>query len=90
MASLIDMDKRSALPAAPTPGSNMVYLSVVDRDRNAASLINSLYSGFGAGICTERSGVLLTDRGACFTLAPDHPNTFGPSGQSIPSSRRWR
>ncbi|RJT27223.1 gamma-glutamyltransferase [Mesorhizobium waimense] len=79
LASLIDMNKRSELPAALTPGSNTVYISVVDRDRNAVSLINSLYSGFGAGICTERSGVLLTNRGACFTLAPDHPNTFGPA-----------
>ncbi len=79
LASLIDMSKRSKLPSTPAPGSNTIYLSVVDRDRMAVSFINSLYSGFGLGICTEKSGIMLTNRGACFTLAPDHPNTFGPN-----------
>ena len=79
LASLIDMSKRSKLPTAPAPGSNTIYLSVVDRDRMAVSFINSLYSGFGLGICTEKSGIMLTNRGACFTLEPDHPNTFGPN-----------
>jgi gamma-glutamyltranspeptidase/glutathione hydrolase len=79
LASLIDINKRARLPAAPAPGSNTIYLSVVDRDRMAVSFINSLYSGFGLGICTEKSGIMLTNRGACFTLEPDHPNTFGPN-----------
>jgi gamma-glutamyltranspeptidase/glutathione hydrolase len=79
LASLIDMSKRSKLPSAPAPGSNTIYLSVVDRDRMAVSFINSLYSGLGLGICTEKSGIMLTNRGACFTLEPDHPNTFGPN-----------
>lgn len=79
LAALIDMSKRSKLPSTPAPGSNTIYLSVVDRDRMAVSFINSLYSGFGLGICTEKSGIMLTNRGACFTLDPDHPNTFGPN-----------
>jgi gamma-glutamyltranspeptidase / glutathione hydrolase len=79
LASLIDMNKRSKLPSHPAPGSNTIYLSVVDRDRMAVSFINSLYSSFGLGICTEKSGIMLTNRGACFTLEADHPNTFGPA-----------
>ena len=79
LASLIDMNKRVKLPANPAPGSNTVYLTVVDRDRTAVSFINSLYSNFGLGLCTEKTGILLTNRGACFTLEPDHPNTFGPA-----------
>jgi gamma-glutamyltranspeptidase/glutathione hydrolase len=78
LASLIDLDGRVSLPTHPTPGSNTVYLSVVDRDRMAVSFINSLYSSFGLGICTEKSGIMLTNRGAGFTLEANHPNTFGP------------
>jgi gamma-glutamyltranspeptidase/glutathione hydrolase len=78
LAALIDMKRRAKLPTAPAPGSDTVYLSVVDRDRMAVSFINSLYSSFGVGICTEKTGIMLTNRGACFTLDPDHPNTFGP------------
>jgi gamma-glutamyltranspeptidase / glutathione hydrolase len=83
LASLIDLKKRAKFPAAPAPGSNTIYLSVVDRDRMAVSFINSLYSSFGLGICTEKTGIMLTNRGACFTLEPDHPNTFGPNKRPL-------
>jgi gamma-glutamyltranspeptidase/glutathione hydrolase len=78
LAAMIDMKKRAKLPPAPAPGNDTVYLTVVDRDRMAVSFINSLYSGFGVGLCTEKTGIMLTNRGACFTLEPDHPNTFAP------------
>ncbi|HZP79931.1 MAG TPA: gamma-glutamyltransferase [Pseudolabrys sp.] len=77
LASHIDLRRRAKLPAAPAPGSNTVYLSVVDRDRTAVSLINSLFSTFGIGICTEKTGILLNNRGSCFVVDPKHPNTFG-------------
>jgi gamma-glutamyltranspeptidase/glutathione hydrolase len=79
LASLIDMKKRTKLPSAPAPGNDTVYLTIVDRDRRAVSFINSLYSGFGLGICTEKTGIMLTNRGACFTLEQGHPNAFGPN-----------
>jgi gamma-glutamyltranspeptidase/glutathione hydrolase len=79
LAAKIDMNKRSKMPAAPTPGGNTVYLAVVDRDRMAVSFINSLYSSFGLGICTEKTGIMLNNRGSCFTLEADHPNAFGPN-----------
>ena len=78
LASLIDMNKRASLPAAPTPGGDTVYLTVVDRDRMAVSFINSLYSNFGLGICTEKTGIMLNNRGSCFTLEAGHVNEFGP------------
>ena len=72
------IDRATRVPRAPSPGDDTVYLTVVDRDRMAVSLINTLYSTFGVGICTEKTGIMLTNRGACFVLDPDHPNTFGP------------
>jgi gamma-glutamyltranspeptidase/glutathione hydrolase len=77
LASRIDRDKRSSLASVPPAESDTVYLTVVDRDRMAVSLINSLFAAFGVGICTEKTGVMLNNRGACFVVDPGHPNTFG-------------
>ena len=77
LAGKIDRARRTALPTAPSPDNDTVYLTVVDRDRMAVSFINSLFSNFGVGICTEKTGVMLNNRGACFVLDPAHPNTFG-------------
>jgi gamma-glutamyltranspeptidase/glutathione hydrolase len=79
LASRIDPSRQAAPVTAPVPESDTVYLTVVDRDRMAVSLINSLFSHFGVGICTEKTGVMLQNRGACFVLDPDHPNCLGPA-----------
>jgi len=79
LAAMIDRTKRSMFPAAPVPRGNTVLVTVVDRDRNAVTLINSLFYAFGAGIATEKTGVLLHNRGCSFNLKPDHPNAIGPS-----------
>lgn len=79
LAGRIDPGKRVKLPPAPTPGSDTVYLTVVDRDRMAVSFINSLYGEFGSGIATENTGIMLHNRGACFVVDPAHPNAIGPS-----------
>src|SRR6266496_2293352 len=78
LAGRIDPAKRGALPNSPFTGGNTVYLAVVDRDRMAVSLINSLFSHFGVGIATEATGIMLHNRGACFVTAPEHPNGIGP------------
>ena len=78
LAAKLDLSKRVPLPTAPGPGSDTIYLTVVDRDRRAVSIINSLYSAFGSAICTEKTGIMFNNRGSGFVLNPGHPNTLGP------------
>ena len=79
LAAQLDRSKRVPLASGPAPGSETVYLTVVDRDRRAVSIINSLFSAFGTAICTEKTGIVFNNRGSGFLLRPGHVNTLGPS-----------
>ncbi len=78
LADMIDRTKRSQFPKAPKPQGSTVLACVVDRDRNAVTIINSLFSSFGSGIATDKTGMLLHHRGSGFNLEPGHPNCIGP------------
>jgi gamma-glutamyltranspeptidase/glutathione hydrolase len=58
------------------PPGDTVYLCAVDREGNIASLIQSIYQGFGSGIVVPEYGVALHNRGALFSLDPRHPNAL--------------
>lgn len=63
---------------AGRPGSETIYLSVVDRNGMIISFIQSNYSFFGSGLVAPGTGFALQNRGALFTLAPGQPNTLAP------------
>ena len=70
--ALIRADR--ALAAQPSRGGATTYLCCVDGDRNAISLIQSTYDHFGSGVLAGDTGIVLQNRGACFSAEPGHPN----------------
>jgi len=76
----IDLARASDVP--PVIGMpehlDTVYISVVDKDRNCASFINSIFYGFGSGIMTPTTGILLHNRAQSFSLLDGHPNAIAP------------
>ncbi len=55
-----------------------VYLSVVDKDRNCCSLIQSIFYGFGSQVTPGDVGFVLQNRGALFALDENHLNRLQP------------
>ncbi|AWD22256.1 gamma-glutamyltransferase family protein [Fuscovulum blasticum] len=79
LAALIDADRAMPDPAPVTEAvhKDTVYLTVVDRDRMAVSLIYSIFWGFGSGLASARFGINFQNRGAGFSLTPGHLNEAG-------------
>ena len=80
LAALIDPRAAMGAPAplTETIHRDTIYLTVVDRNRMAVSLIYSIFNNFGSGIAAPQSGVLFHNRGCGFNLIPGHPNEAGP------------
>jgi gamma-glutamyltranspeptidase / glutathione hydrolase len=78
-AKLIDPQKADCnTTAGIPPSSDTTYLTVVDRDGNIVSLIQSNFSSFGSGITVRGMGFALQNRGALFMLDPDKPDALVP------------
>ena len=83
--SLISRDSASktVAPGRPFEHSDTVYLTVVDKDRNAISLIESIFGGFGSLVVPGDLGFALQNRGAGFTLEEGHLNSLEPHKRSL-------
>ena len=89
-AALIDASRAAcAVEAAQldgvtnSAGNDTIYLSVIDRDGNIVSLIQSIYQAFGTGLVPEGTGFALHNRGQLFTLEPGHANTLAPRKRPV-------
>ena len=78
-ARLFDPAKANcdAKPGEPSPG-NTVYLSVVDREGNIVSWIQSISARWGSGVTVDKMGFILHNRGGGFVLDAKHPNVLAP------------
>lgn len=65
-------------PGKINVGSDTTYFTVVDKDGNAVSFINSLFDAFGSGIVAGDTGIVLQNRGSSFSLDRAHPNHLEP------------
>ncbi len=72
--------ERAAREIAPgmTDDGDTIYLTVVDEDRNALSLIYSIFGSFGSGLVVPETGIVLQNRGTGFSLEEGHPNELAP------------
>lgn len=80
LAALIDPNRAMASAPALTESvhKDTVYVTVVDKNRMAVSLIYSIFHNFGSGIASEKFGILFQNRGCGFNLIDGHPNEYGP------------
>ncbi|MBI3990121.1 MAG: gamma-glutamyltransferase [candidate division NC10 bacterium] len=70
-----EIDRAQARPfAALAAAADTIALATADAEGNWTSLIQSLYSPFGSGICIPGTGILLHNRLMGLSLDPDHPN----------------
>lgn len=71
--------QKAAIHGKPDSTSCTVSFQVVDGNGNAMSFVNSNYMGYGTGLTATNCGFTLQNRGAGFTLDPNHPNALEPN-----------
>ncbi len=81
-AATVQIDTANCQTTAGNPPGaghgDTVYLSVVDRDGNIVSWIQSISDAFGSGVVVDGMGFHLHDRGGAFSFDEHHPNALAP------------
>lgn len=76
LAALVDPNRAmpNATQISESVHKDTIYITVVDKDQMAVSLIYSIFHSFGSGLASDTYGILFQNRGAGFTLEDGHPN----------------
>jgi gamma-glutamyltranspeptidase/glutathione hydrolase len=90
-AALIDMARAATTVAPYTPNmepdplehGDTVYFTVIDKDRNAISMIESIFSSFGSKVVPGDVGFAMQNRASGFSMTPGHLNEIGPHKRSL-------
>jgi gamma-glutamyltranspeptidase len=69
--------------AARSAHGDTIAVVASDASGLAVSLIQSVFYAFGSGVLEPRTGVLLHNRGACFSADRGSPNAFGPAKRPL-------
>lgn len=76
-AALINAQKANChVNPGQAVNGDTTYLTVVDRNGNIVSWIQSVAEAFGSGVAVEGMGFVLQNRGFGFTLEENHPNVL--------------
>jgi gamma-glutamyltranspeptidase/glutathione hydrolase len=75
----LKLERANLRPVAGDPGqADTIYLTVVDKDFNCVSLIQSNFHGFGSYHVAPGLGFAIQNRGSLFALDPGHLNRLEP------------
>lgn len=82
LAGLLEASRHASSPIstskAPRPDGDTVAVAAADTSGRSVSLIQSLYHSFGSQLLEPTTGIVVHNRGACFSLDPSSPNVLAP------------
>ena len=77
LAARIELPQALAWPHLLNTGDT-VFIATTDAAGNAVSMLQTIYFDWGSGVMVGDTGILWHNRGAAFSMDPDHANCLQP------------